>query len=127
MKNGSAPCTKEATAVAKVSSTAAAACGPPDVARSAIVSGKVQRVFFRKFTKEKADALGLRGVVRNLPDGTVHIVAVGQVAKLQDFFDWCFSIGSPKSRPTGVVVSAEPASVIGLYSGFSIDRSTPDV
>ena len=35
------------------------------------VFGKVQRVFFRKCTKEKADSLGLVGWCKNLPDSTV--------------------------------------------------------
>ena len=35
------------------------------------VFGKVQRVFFRKCTKEMADSLGVVGWCKNLPDSTV--------------------------------------------------------
>jgi acylphosphatase len=44
----------------------------------AIVSGRVQMVMFRDFTQRKASALGLAGCVRNLPDGTVQVIAEGQ-------------------------------------------------
>ena len=43
------------------------------------VSGRVQGVFFRATTREVAVALGLRGWVRNLPDGRVEVVAEGGV------------------------------------------------
>ena len=41
------------------------------------VHGEVQGVFFRQFVKEKADQLGVFGYAKNLPDGTVEIVAQG--------------------------------------------------
>ncbi len=43
----------------------------------AIVSGRVQRVMYRDFVKRGARALGVRGWVRNLPDGTVEVCAQG--------------------------------------------------
>jgi len=42
------------------------------------ISGKVQGVFFRAFTKEVADSLGLKGWVRNLTDGRVEAVFEGE-------------------------------------------------
>lgn len=42
------------------------------------VSGRVQGVFFRSFTREKAVKHGLTGWVRNLPDGTVEAVFEGE-------------------------------------------------
>jgi acylphosphatase len=41
------------------------------------VSGHVQGVWFRAFTKKAALALGVAGYVENLPDGRVHLVAEG--------------------------------------------------
>lgn len=43
-----------------------------------IVNGTVQGVFFRNFCKEKADALNLKGHVRNLEDSNVEIVVEGE-------------------------------------------------
>ena len=42
-----------------------------------IVSGRVQGVFFRAWTEKQAQQLGLKGWVRNKPDGTVEVLAQG--------------------------------------------------
>jgi len=47
-----------------------------------IVSGRVQGVFFRDFTRQQANNLGITGWVKNLPDGKVQIVAEGDKDKL---------------------------------------------
>jgi acylphosphatase len=39
-----------------------------------VVSGKVQGVYYRKFTAEKLRQMGIQGYVRNLPDGNVEVV-----------------------------------------------------
>jgi acylphosphatase len=51
-------------------------------ARRWVVSGRVQGVGFRWFVLRRAEALGLRGWVRNLPDGRVEIVAGGSAEAL---------------------------------------------
>ena len=48
-----------------------------DRPRRWVVSGRVQGVGFRWFVLQRAEPLGLRGWVRNLPDGRVEIVAAG--------------------------------------------------
>lgn len=53
------------------------------------VIGKVQGVFFRASTKEKADALGIKGFVRNEWDGSVYIEAEGEEDLLNQFTAWC--------------------------------------
>ena len=50
---------------------------------SAIVKGRVQGVGFRYFVYDKARRLGLRGFVRNLPNGDVQVVAEGSEEDLQ--------------------------------------------
>lgn len=47
------------------------------VARRYRVSGRVQGVGFRWFVREQARALGIAGLVKNLPDGTVLVQAFG--------------------------------------------------
>ncbi len=54
-----------------------------------IVFGGVQGVFFRANTEETANRLGVTGFVRNLPDGTVEVVAEGEKEKLEELLKWC--------------------------------------
>lgn len=63
----------------------------------AVVSGRVQGVWFRASTREKADELGVRGYVKNLPDGRVEIVAVGEEEKVDALLEWA-SQGPPGAR-----------------------------
>lgn len=53
-----------------------------------LVAGRVQGVFFRASAREVAEELGLTGWVRNLPDGRVEVVAVGDAQALARFRDW---------------------------------------
>lgn len=53
------------------------------------IHGKVQGVFFRVSTKEKADNLGLVGFVRNEADGTVYIEVEGEEGRINEFLEWC--------------------------------------
>ena len=48
------------------------------VARHVIVAGRVQGVFFRVWTREQAEALGVSGWVRNRPDGSVEALIAGE-------------------------------------------------
>lgn len=69
----------------------------------AIVVGRVQGVSFRYYTVERARALGLVGWVRNRPDGSVEVVAVGTKSQLNDLADF-LSEGSPSARVQSVQV-----------------------
>ena len=53
-----------------------------------LVSGKVQGVCFRANTQEQARRLGLRGYVRNLHDGRVEVLAVGDVQAVERLEQW---------------------------------------
>lgn len=53
------------------------------------ITGLVQGVFFRASTKAVADQLGVKGIIRNLPDGSVYAEAEGDDFSLESFLDWC--------------------------------------
>ena len=54
-----------------------------------LISGRVQGVYFRRFSKNKADALGVKGTVRNREDGRVEIIAQAENDTLEVFIKWC--------------------------------------
>lgn len=53
-----------------------------------LISGRVQGVFFRANTKQKAQKLGLMGWVKNTPDGKVEAVAEGEQEAIQRLIEW---------------------------------------
>lgn len=53
------------------------------------IHGEVHGVGFRASAKQKADELGIVGIVRNEPDGTVYIEAEGPSEALDEFVAWC--------------------------------------
>ncbi|MEQ6167259.1 acylphosphatase [Ekhidna sp. MALMAid0563] len=73
------------------------------------VAGRVQGVFFRASTKEKADELGIRGWVRNESDGSVLIEAEGETSKLNEFKQWC-TIGPSAAVVESIAVEEIPVS-----------------
>lgn len=73
-----------------------------------IVRGRVQGVFFREYTRRKAEALGLAGWVRNLEDRTVEAVVEGDAGGVEAMLAWLHS-GSPQSVVTGVESFEEAA------------------
>ncbi|HSE12790.1 MAG TPA: acylphosphatase [Rudaea sp.] len=66
-----------------------------------VVGGRVQGVFFRASAREEALRLGLTGYARNLPDGTVEVVACGDDAALAQLERW-LGRGPPLARVTRV-------------------------
>ena len=51
------------------------------------VHGVVQGVGFRHFTRQLAESYGIEGYVRNVPDGSVEVVAEGDRQALKAFLD----------------------------------------
>jgi len=54
-----------------------------------LISGRVQGVCYRAFTRDEANRLSLRGTVRNLPDGRVEVVAEGILEALRELEACC--------------------------------------
>ena len=65
------------------------------------IEGRVQGVFFRASAQEEAGRLGLKGWVRNCPDGSVEVVAEGERKKIDDLVGWCHH-GPPGARVNDV-------------------------
>ncbi len=67
-----------------------------------VVSGRVQGVWFRAWTTEKAQALGLDGWVRNRRDGSVEAVFSGDETAVDEMVVACGK-GPPLARVADVV------------------------
>lgn len=79
-----------------------------------LVTGKVQGVFYRQSTREKALALGLTGTVKNLPDGNVLIHASGPAPAVNQLIAWCRQ-GPPRAEVSSVQVETlAPVAFIGF-------------
>lgn len=84
------------------------------------IKGRVQGIFFRAFVKEQARALGLSGWVRNLPDGRLEVVFVGEKEKIEKLIEKCHQ-GPPLAKVSEVEVAwSEPKE---FFSSFEIRRS----
>jgi acylphosphatase len=90
---------------------------PTEEARRFIVSGIVQGVGFRYFAFRRAAERGLRGFVRNLPDGRVEVHAVGEEEAL-DGLRGDLGVGPRASRVSKIDETCEESS--GRYTDFTI-------
>lgn len=82
------------------------------------ISGQVQGVFFRAYTKKRAEELGIAGWVRNLEDGRVEVVFEGRKDKINQMLAWCEK-GPPASKVDKVEeVKEKPEGLVG----FEIER-----
>ena len=70
-----------------------------------LVSGRVQGVFFRASTRERAVAFGLTGSARNLRDGRVEVIACGADEALDALETWLHH-GPSAAKVEGVVGQA---------------------
>lgn len=82
------------------------------------ISGRVQGVYFRASTKKQAESLDIKGSVKNEPDGSVFIEAVGEKKGLDQFIDWCKS-GPPTAKVEGMTIEEIQ---IKHFDSFSIIR-----
>ncbi|KGE86887.1 MAG: acylphosphatase [Phaeodactylibacter xiamenensis] len=78
------------------------------------ITGKVQGVFFRASTLEKAQQLHIKGWVKNEPDGSVSAVGQGPDSSLQNWIDWCRE-GPSEARVESVEVEEQPISALQQF------------
>lgn len=92
--------------------------GETTVAKTFLISGRVQGVGFRFFAERWANQLGIRGYVKNLWDGKVEVYAVGDARSLEEFKRRLTE--GPRSAQVSGVEEAEE-SVSKKYTTFSIE------
>ncbi len=82
------------------------------------VTGRVQGVWYRAWTQERARELGLSGWVRNEPDGSVAALLAGPEPAVQQMLD-AMRGGPPAAQVAGV--DTEPAAPSEAGTGFRIE------
>jgi len=82
-----------------------------------IVRGRVQGVAFRAFARDRARHLGLTGYARNCPDGSVEIVAEGDMRRLEQFVVLCNN-GPPDATVQDITAEWQEAS--GEFPNFAV-------
>jgi len=85
---------------------------------SIAVSGRVQGVYYRQSTKEKAIELNITGYVKNLPDGNVYIFATGTTDQLNALIEWCWH------GPKRAVITSVSYEIQALqpFDSFKIEK-----
>jgi acylphosphatase len=86
------------------------------VRHCAVVSGRVQGVWYRDTARQEAERLGVAGSAANNPDGTVLLEVEGDEAAVEAFLAWAAE-GPPRARVDEVTV--EPAEPTG-ETGFTV-------
>lgn len=77
------------------------------------ISGRVQGVFYRASTQQKAHELAIKGWVKNLPDGRVEAMLIGPEHAIQELIAWC------KHGPDRAIVDNIVVKTIHPVDSFS--------
>lgn len=88
-----------------------------DIRAHVIIEGRVQGVYFRSYTVDKAESLGLTGWVRNNPDGSVEAVFEGEERATKEAVEWCRQ-GPPSAQVEKVKVDLLPFT--GEFKDFTV-------
>jgi acylphosphatase len=78
------------------------------------VHGRVQGVFFRDSCRQEAEAAGVRGWVRNEPDGSVSAQFEGAPGAVDRLVEWCHS-GPPSARVRRIDVNDVGISGVATF------------
>ena len=84
-----------------------------------VISGRVQGVWSRAWTKKQAEAFGLDGWVRNCPNGDVEALFAGPDETVDRMIADC-AIGPPLARVSDVAASGDERPE---QSGFHVRKS----
>lgn len=83
------------------------------------LSGRVQGVGFRHFTKQNAKQLNVNGWVKNLPDGDVEAVFVGKEDDVLQMIEK-MKEGPRSARVDDLSVDEKTDKLDESFSGFSV-------
>jgi acylphosphatase len=89
-----------------------------EITRRFLVLGKVQGVYFRHSSRLEAIRLAIRGHARNLPDGSVEVLAHGAPSCVEEFRAW-LTRGPPEAR-VDEVRETPPGDAAPFSAGFSV-------
>ena len=87
------------------------------ICRHLFISGRVQGVSFRYYTRQAARKNGVTGWVRNLPDGRVEALLEGEHPAVEATLAWCYQ-GPELSRVDAIEI--EERAYSGTFESFSI-------
>jgi acylphosphatase len=90
-----------------------------EITRRFLVTGRVQGVFFRQSTRLEANRLRLKGLARNLPDGSVEVVAQGSAAAVEALHQW-LRRGPAQARVEDVREIDATELESGIPEGFAV-------
>ena len=86
-----------------------------NVCKRAFVEGRVQGVWFRGSTQEKARELGIVGWAKNLPDGRVEVLMSGSEAAVAALEQWLHK-GPPLARVDNVAIAEEQRQAFDSFT-----------
>ena len=89
-----------------------------EITRRFLVLGKVQGVYFRHSSRLEAIRLAIRGYARNLPDGSVEVLAHGAPASVEELRAWLTR--GPSEARVDEVRETPPGDAGAVSEGFAI-------
>jgi acylphosphatase len=91
-----------------------------EVVRRFLVIGKVQGVYFRHSARLEATRLKVRGLARNLPDGSVEVLAQGSAADVNELHQWLHRGPSHARVDTVREFDAADSAKLEIPAGFEV-------
>jgi len=89
-----------------------------EVTRRFLILGQVQGVFFRHSARLEANRLIVRGFARNLPDGSVEVIAQGGAAAVEELLAWLQR--GPAHARVDEVREVVPDDALSIPEGFKV-------
>ena len=89
------------------------------IGRRCFVTGRVQGVFYRASTRQRALELGCSGYAHNLPDGRVEVLVRGEQQAVHTLIEW-LAQGPPAAQVSDVDVQIlSDQELAAVPAGFS--------